>query len=85
MIKNPWEAIKSLIGPILLIALLLVGFFCLNDYYFFTSDDIPTFDGAITLAMNQLSNMCMLGIGVLAIVAVLLIIFAGAFKSKVKE
>lgn len=85
MIKNPWEAIKSLIGPILLIALLLVGFFCLNDYYFFTSDDIPTFDGTITLAMNQLSNMCMLGIGVLAIVAVLLIIFAGAFKSKVKE
>lgn len=84
MAKNPIEAIKSLIGPVLLIALLLVGYFGMNNYCFFTSDDIPTFDGAITLAMNQLTNMCMLGIGALSVVAILLIIFAGAFKSKVK-
>lgn len=84
MAKKPGEALKSLIGPILLIALLLVGYFGMNNYYFFTSDDLPTFDGTITLAMNQLTNMCMLGIGVLSVVAILLIIFAGAFKSKVK-
>lgn len=84
LVRNPGETIKSLIFPILLVALLLVGFFGMNNYCFFGPDAIPTFDGTITLLMNQLANMCMLGIGALSVIAILLIIFAGAFKSKVK-
>ncbi len=83
-VKKPVEAIKSMIGPLLLIALLLVGFFFMNNYCYLGPEDIPTFDGPITMAMNQLVNMCMLGIGALSVVAVLLIIFGGAFKAKVK-
>lgn len=84
-ISSPMSALKSLIGPLLLVALLLFGFFGANDFAFMTNDDLPTFDGTITLFTNQLTNACMVAIGVLAIIAILLIIFANAFKSKVKD
>lgn len=85
MVKKPLESLKAMVGPILMIAVLLVGYFCLNNYHYIGPEDLPTFDGAITLAVNQLTNMCMLGIAVLSVVAVLMIIFGGAFKTKVKE
>jgi len=84
-IKSPLAAIQSLVGPLLLIALLLFGYFGMTGFHFLTNDDIPAFDGIISTGVNQLSNMCMLGIGVLAVVAILLIIFSSLFKAKVKD
>lgn len=85
LIKHPLSALKSMLSPILLVGVLLFGFFGMNDYQLQTNDTMPTFDGEISLLVNQLSNMCIFGIATLALIAVLLIVFSGLFKSKVKD
>ena len=84
-VKSPLATLESLVGPLLLVALLLFGYFGLTNFNFLTNDDIPAFDGVVSQSINQLSTMCMLGIGALALVAILLIIFSGLFKAKVKD
>ncbi len=85
MIKKPGAALKSLIAPVLVLAVLLVGYFGMNDVYYMTAEEMPTFDGVITLGMNQLTNMCLLGAFVLLAVAILMIVFSGLFKPKAKK
>ena len=84
-VKAPGETAKSMIGVLLLFALLAVSLFCFNDYQYINNDILPTFDGEITLMMNQLANMAIIPTGVLAAIAILLIVFSSAFKGKVKD
>lgn len=84
-VKHPLSALKSMVGILLLFALLIVSFFCFTGYKYLNNDSIPTFDGVITPTMNNLANMSIISIGVLALVAVILIVFSGAFKRKVKD
>ncbi len=85
LIKRPGAVLKSLISPLLLVGVLLIGYFGMNDVYYMSAETMPTFDGTITLGMNQLTNMCLLGAFVLLGVAILMIIFSGVFKPKVKN
>lgn len=81
----PGAAVKSMIGVLALFGLLAVGFFCINGFNYVDNEVLSTFDGTITLGMNQLSNMSIVSIGVLAVIAIVLIVFSGAFKGKVYD
>ncbi len=84
-VREPAQTAKSMIGVLLLFGLLLVSLFCFNDFNYINNDILPTFDGEITLLMNQLSNMAIIPTAVLAVIAILLIVFSGLFKGKVKD
>ena len=83
--NSPLETLKSTVGVVLLFGLLAVSYFCFNNFQYLDNDGLPTFDGTITLTMNQLSNLSIISIAVLAVIAIVLIVFAKSFKGKIYD